>query len=80
MPTSLMKAVPPRQHALVGRGRMRVGADHAARAPVDEVAHRLLLAGGLGVEVDQDGVGALLEAAGLDLALDGAERVSRAPA
>ena len=48
-----------RQHALVGGGRMGVRADHAARAPVDEIAHRLLLAGRLGVEVDQDGIGAL---------------------
>ena len=56
----------------------------AARAPVDVVAHVLLLAGGLGVEVDQDRVGAGgdqvledgfrdAEAAGGVLAVDGDE-------
>ena len=43
--------------------------------PSTIVAHGLLLAGGLGVEVDDDRVGAALERAGLELALHGAERV-----
>ena len=53
-----------RQHAIVGGRRMRVRADDRGRAPVDEIAQRLLLARRLGVEVDEDGVGALLETAG----------------
>ena len=54
---------------------MRVGADDDGRAPVDEIAERLLLARRLGVEVDEDGVGALLEPAGGELSIDRAERI-----
>jgi len=43
---------------------MGMRAHDATRATVDEIAHRLLLARRLGVEVDQDGVGAALEPAG----------------
>ena len=70
-----MKAVPPRQDAVVGGRRMGVGADHEAGAAVAEMAHRLLLAGRLAVHVDDDGVGAALERAGGELALDRGERI-----
>src|SRR5262249_18437749 len=65
----------PVEDLLVCRGHVGVGADHRARAPVDEKAHRLLLRGGLGMEIDEARVGAAFEAASLDLAVDGAEGV-----
>ena len=61
------------QYALVGGGYVRVRADHRRSTSVDEEAHRLLLAGRLGMHVDDNGVGALLEAAGGELGIDGAE-------
>ncbi len=54
---------------------MRVRADDEARAAVDEIGQRLLLARGLGVEVDDDGICRLLELAGLEFAVDGAEGI-----
>ena len=54
---------------------MGVGADHEAGAAVAEIAHRLLLAGGLAVEVDDDGVGGLAQRAGLEFAVDRRERI-----
>ena len=64
-----------RQDLMVGGRRMRMGADHEARAAVAEMAHRLLLAGRLAMEVDDDGVGRALERAGGKLALDRRERI-----
>ena len=49
-----MNAVPFGQHARVGGGHVGVGAEHRRDPAVEMPAHRLLLAGGLGVEVDQD--------------------------
>ena len=43
-----------RQHALVGGRHVGVGADHRADPAVEIEAQRLLLAGRLGVEVDED--------------------------
>ena len=63
------------QDLLVRRRHMRVRADQGGGAPIDEMPHRFLLRGRLGVEVDEDGVGAGLEPAGLDLPLDRAERI-----
>ena len=53
---------------------MRVRADDGRRAPVDEIAERLLLARRLGVEVDDDRVGPVLQPARADLGVDRAER------
>ena len=64
-----------RQNLVIGSRRMGVGADNKARAPIDEMSHRLLLARGLGVQVDDDRVGAGFERAGGNLALDRCERV-----
>ena len=63
------------QDALVGGRHMGVGADHEARAAVGEIAHRLLLAGRLGMHVDDDGVGVAAERAGGEFALDRGERI-----
>ena len=38
------------------------------------MTHRLLLAGGLGMKVDEDGIGAPSQWAGFDLSCDSAER------
>ena len=54
MPTSEMKAVPPRQHPAVGGRHVGVGAEDRGDAAVEVPAHRHLLAGHLGVEVDDD--------------------------
>ena len=54
---------------------MRMRADQRGGAPIDEMPHRLLLRRRLGVEVDEDGVGAGLQPARLDLPLDRAERI-----
>ena len=56
------------EDAVVGGRHMGVRADDDADAAVDEMRHRLLLAGRLGVEVDEDGVAAWPERAGRDLA------------
>ena len=40
------------QDAFVGRGHVRVRAQHGADAAVEIAAHQLLVAGGLGVKVD----------------------------
>ncbi len=45
---------PAGKNLFVGRGHVGVGAQHGADAPVQVPAHQLLVAGGLGVEVDQD--------------------------
>ena len=63
------------QNLMVGGGRMSMGADDEARAAVDEMAHRLLLARRLGMDVDHDRVGRALERAGGKLALDRRERI-----
>uniref|UniRef100_A0A0N4ZJH1 Phenol hydroxylase n=1 Tax=Parastrongyloides trichosuri TaxID=131310 RepID=A0A0N4ZJH1_PARTI len=63
------------QYLRVGSRDVGVGADHQARAAVAEVAHAHLLAGRLGVHVDDDGVGDDAQRRSLKLALDGAERV-----
>ena len=60
---------------MVGGRRMGVGADHEAGAAVAEVAHALLLAGRLAMDVDDDRVGVALERAGGKLALDRRERI-----
>ena len=57
MPTSVMKAVPPGQHPGVGGRHVGVGAEDGGDAAVEVPAHRHLLAGHLGVEVDDDAVG-----------------------
>ena len=54
---------------------MRVGADHQARAAVAEMAHRLLLARRLAMDVDHDRVDRGLERAGVKLALDRGKRI-----
>ena len=54
---------------------MRVRADDERGAAVEEVAHRLLLARGLGVEIDDGGVAAVAERAGGELARHRLERV-----
>src|SRR5690606_26498289 len=59
----------------VRRRNVGVGADHQAGAAVAEVAHAHLLAGRLGVHVDDDGVGDDAQRRGLQLALHGAEGV-----
>ena len=62
-----------RQHAVVGGGAVGMRAGDAGDAAIEEVGEALFFAGGFGVEVDEDGVGALLEFAGCDLGVDGAE-------
>ena len=57
MPTSEMKAVPCGQHAPVGGRDVGVRAEHREHAAVEVPAHRHLLAGRLGVEVDHHHVG-----------------------
>ena len=42
------------QDLLVGRGHVRVRAQHGADAAVQVPAHQLLVAGGFGVEIDED--------------------------
>ena len=49
---------------MIGGRHMRVRADDEAGAAVDEMAKALFFAGGFGVEVEDDGVGLLLERAG----------------
>jgi hypothetical protein len=49
--------------------------DHQAGAPVAEVAHGRLLAGGLRVDIDDDGVAHGPERAALQLGVDGGEGV-----
>ncbi len=53
---------------------MRMRADNSRHPPVEEVAERLLLAGRFGMEIDENDVGARLQAARRDLAIDGAKR------
>ena len=45
------------QHPAVGRGDMGVGPEHRGHPAVEVPSHRDLLAGQLGVEVDEDRVG-----------------------
>ncbi len=45
---------------------MRVGADDEASAAVDEMAETLLLAGRLGMEIEDDRIGLLLQRAGVE--------------
>ena len=75
MPTSVMNPVPPAQDAMIGAGRMGMGADDQARLAVDEMAERPFLARRFGVEVDDRGVARLAERASAKLALDGGERI-----
>ena len=63
------------KHAQVRGRAMGMGADHEADAAVAEIAHRLLLARRLGVQVDEDGVGARAQRTGSDFAIDGGERI-----
>ena len=70
-----MNAVPPGKHAQIGGRRVGVGADHEARAAIAEKAERLLLAGRLGMDVDDDGVGGLAQRARHQLAVGGGERI-----
>ena len=64
-----------RQHAMIGGLHMGVGADHEARAAVAEMAHRLLLARRLAMDVDHDRVGRALQRTGGQLALGRRERI-----
>ena len=64
-----------RQDPVVGGRHMGVGADDEAGAAVDEMAERLLLAGRLGMDVDDDGIGGLAERAGVELALERREGI-----
>src|SRR5258706_497985 len=52
---------PGAQHALVGGLHVRVRPQHRGHAAVEEVAHRVLLAGRLAVHVDQDARGLLAQ-------------------
>ena len=54
---------------------MGVGADDQADAAVDEMAERLLLAGRLGVEIDDRRVAADSERTGAEFLLDALERI-----
>ena len=63
------------QHAQIGGRHVGVGADDEARAAVAEKSHRLLFAGRLAVEIDDDGVGAFRQRAGGELAIDRRERI-----
>ena len=64
-----------RQDAVIGGRRMGMRADHERGAAIGEIAHRLLLAGRLAMDVDDDGVGVLAERAGGQLALDRREGI-----
>src|SRR5262245_61552346 len=55
--------------------RMRVRADHEAGAAVEEMPHRLLLAGRLGMHVDDRSVASAPQRARDQLAVDRAERI-----
>src|SRR3990170_921829 len=52
---------------------MGVRADQRADASVDEITHGFLLGGRLGMEVDEDGVGASFQPASIELPFHGAE-------
>ena len=65
----------PVQNARVGGGRMRMGAHAKADAAVDEMAERLLLAGRLGVKVDDRGVAARSQRTGREFVFDSRERI-----
>ena len=65
--------------ALVGSGRMRVGADDEAHAPVQEMPHGLFLAGRFRMHIDHDRVATGGERASLDFAFGGPERVVGKP-
>ncbi len=52
---------PVRQYPGVGRGHMRMSADDGPDTPVEVPAHRHLLGGDLGVEVDEEDVDVALE-------------------
>ena len=54
---------------------MGMGADDEAGAAVAEKSHRLLFAGRLAMEIDDDGVGAFGQRAAVELAIDRGERV-----
>ena len=60
---------------MIGGRRVGVGADHEARAAIAEIAERLLLAGRLGMDVDDDGIGGFAQGARHELAVDGGERI-----
>ena len=59
-----------RQDLVIGGRRMRVRADHEAGAAVDEMTHRLFLAGRLAMKVEHDRVGAGFERAGIEFMID----------
>jgi hypothetical protein len=63
------------QHAVVRGLHMRVGTDDETGASVAEMAHRLLLARRLAVDVDHDCVRSGLQRAGGELALSERERI-----
>ena len=65
----------PGQDAVVGGRHMGVGADDEAGAAVAEMAHGLLLAGRLAMHVDDDGVGAVAQRTGGELAVDRGEGI-----
>ncbi len=60
---------------MVGGRLVRMGADHQAGAPVDEMREAHLFAGRLGMEVDDHGIGLLAERTGGEFAFAGLERI-----
>src|SRR2546427_4873916 len=60
---------------MIGSRRMGMGADDDAGTAVAEIPHRLFLAGGLAMNIDNDGVRRLLERACRKLAVDGGEGI-----
>ena len=46
-----------RQHLLIGRGHVRVRAEHRGHSPFEVPAERNLFRGGFGVDVHQDHLG-----------------------
>ena len=62
------------QHARIGRRRVRMRADHGAGTTVEKQPQRLLFARRLGVEIDQDRIGAAFQRASRQFGVEGAER------
>ena len=62
------------QHARVGRRRVRMGADHGARSTVEKQPQRLLFARCLGVEINQDRIGAAFQRASRQFGVESAKR------
>ena len=60
---------------MIGSRHVSVGADDEADATITEMSHRLLLACRLGVDVDDDRIGGLLERTCRKLALDRGKRI-----